>query len=73
MSILHGPAAMKVTADHLRRNAYLYVRQSTLRQVLTNTEVRIILSGNGGPALDLVEPGGAGRRPRNLREGETNR
>jgi DNA invertase Pin-like site-specific DNA recombinase len=29
---------MKVTADHLRRNAYLYVRQSTLRQVLTNTE-----------------------------------
>jgi DNA invertase Pin-like site-specific DNA recombinase len=31
-------AATKVTADHLRRNAYLYVRQSTLRQVLTNTE-----------------------------------
>jgi DNA invertase Pin-like site-specific DNA recombinase len=29
---------MKVTAEHLRRNAYLYVRQSTLRQVLTNTE-----------------------------------
>lgn len=28
----------KVTAEHLRRNAYLYVRQSTLRQVLTNTE-----------------------------------
>jgi DNA invertase Pin-like site-specific DNA recombinase len=36
--ILQGPAAMKVTAEHLRRNAYLYVRQSTLRQVLTNTE-----------------------------------
>jgi DNA invertase Pin-like site-specific DNA recombinase len=34
-----GPqTAMKVTAEHLRRNAYLYVRQSTLRQVLTNTE-----------------------------------
>jgi DNA invertase Pin-like site-specific DNA recombinase len=32
------PATMKVTAEHLRRNAYLYVRQSTLRQVLTNTE-----------------------------------
>jgi DNA invertase Pin-like site-specific DNA recombinase len=30
--------AMKVTADHLRRGAYLYVRQSTLRQVLNNTE-----------------------------------
>jgi DNA invertase Pin-like site-specific DNA recombinase len=29
---------MKVTAEHLRRNAYLYVRQSTLKQVLTNTE-----------------------------------
>jgi len=28
----------KVTEDHLRRDAYLYVRQSTLRQVLENTE-----------------------------------
>jgi DNA invertase Pin-like site-specific DNA recombinase len=28
----------KVTADHLRRDAYLYVRQSTLRQVLENAE-----------------------------------
>ena len=28
----------KVTADHLSRNAYLYVRQSTLRQVVENTE-----------------------------------
>lgn len=28
----------KVTADHLKRNAYLYVRQSTLRQVFKNTE-----------------------------------
>jgi DNA invertase Pin-like site-specific DNA recombinase len=28
----------KVTADHLRRDAYLYVRQSTVRQVLENTE-----------------------------------
>ncbi|MGO8956479.1 MAG: recombinase family protein [Streptosporangiaceae bacterium] len=32
-----GPAS-KVTAGHLARAAYLYVRQSTLRQVLTNTE-----------------------------------
>lgn len=29
--------AGKVTADHLRRDAYLYVRQSTLRQVMENT------------------------------------
>lgn len=28
----------KITADHLRRRAYLYVRQSTLRQVFENTE-----------------------------------
>ena len=31
-------AAHKVSAAHLARTAYLYVRQSTLRQVLTNTE-----------------------------------
>src|SRR6266536_3435916 len=31
-------AASKVTASHLARTAYLYVRQSTLRQVLNNTE-----------------------------------
>lgn len=30
--------AGKVTNTHLARTAYLYVRQSTLRQVLTNTE-----------------------------------
>jgi len=28
----------KVTAEHLQRAAYLYIRQSTLRQVLENTE-----------------------------------
>jgi len=28
----------KVTNLHLRRNAYLYIRQSTLRQVFENTE-----------------------------------
>jgi hypothetical protein len=28
----------KVTTQHLQRAAYLYVRQSTLRQVLENTE-----------------------------------
>ena len=31
-------ADTKVTADHLRRDAYLYVRQSTMRQVVENTE-----------------------------------
>jgi DNA invertase Pin-like site-specific DNA recombinase len=28
----------KVTADHLRRDAYLYVRQSSLKQVVNNRE-----------------------------------
>lgn len=31
-------AERKVRAEHLRRRAYLYVRQSTLRQVIENTE-----------------------------------
>ncbi|MFC1526212.1 recombinase family protein [Candidatus Latescibacterota bacterium] len=31
-------ADTKVTASHLRRDAYLYVRQSTVRQVVENTE-----------------------------------
>ena len=29
---------LKVTADHIQRDAYLYVRQSTLRQVAENGE-----------------------------------
>src|SRR5437667_78885 len=33
-----GEAHQKVTTAHLKRNAYLYVRQSTIRQVLENTE-----------------------------------
>lgn len=33
-----SPHPSKVTADHLRRNAYLYIRQSTLKQVMENTE-----------------------------------
>ena len=32
------PIHQKVTASHLRRDAYLYVRQSTVRQVFENTE-----------------------------------
>lgn len=31
-------APFKVTASHIKRNAYLYVRQSTVRQVFENTE-----------------------------------
>ena len=31
-------ASQKVTASHLKRSAYLYVRQSTMRQVFENTE-----------------------------------
>jgi DNA invertase Pin-like site-specific DNA recombinase len=31
-------AHQKVKPTHLKRTAYLYVRQSTLRQVLENTE-----------------------------------
>jgi hypothetical protein len=33
-----APAGSKVSAAHLRRDAYLYIRQSTIKQVLTNTE-----------------------------------
>jgi len=32
------PAHQKVTPSHLRRDAYLYIRQSTVRQVFENTE-----------------------------------
>jgi hypothetical protein len=31
-------AQTKVTVEHLRRDAYLYVRQSSLHQVVHNTE-----------------------------------
>ena len=31
-------AHQKMKTSHLKRNAYLYVRQSTLRQVIENTE-----------------------------------
>jgi DNA invertase Pin-like site-specific DNA recombinase len=36
-----GTAHEKVSAEHLKRNAYLYIRQSTLRQVFENTESTI--------------------------------
>ncbi len=35
---MSAETTMKVTASHLARTAFLYVRQSTVRQVLTNTE-----------------------------------
>lgn len=31
-------AHQKVLTTHLKRNAYLYIRQSTMRQVMENTE-----------------------------------
>ncbi len=31
-------AVSKITANHLKRTAYLYIRQSTVRQVFENTE-----------------------------------
>jgi DNA invertase Pin-like site-specific DNA recombinase len=38
MSAAAPAAVAKVTASHLARAAYLYVRQSTMRQVVSNTE-----------------------------------
>lgn len=38
MNAITGALHHKVTASHLMREAYLYVRQSTLRQVFENTE-----------------------------------
>jgi DNA invertase Pin-like site-specific DNA recombinase len=35
---MNEPSASKVTASHLKRHAYLYVRQSSLRQLIENTE-----------------------------------
>ncbi|MCP2223707.1 hypothetical protein M2226_009478 [Bradyrhizobium elkanii] len=35
---MNSEASQKITATHLSRMAYLYVRQSTLRQVFENTE-----------------------------------
>lgn len=36
--MLSNEQHQKVTSSHLKRNAYLYVRQSTIRQVFENTE-----------------------------------
>ena len=54
----------KVTAEHLSRTAYLYVRQSTLRQVHTNTESAQRQYALRQRAIQLGWPGRADRRDR---------
>ncbi|MEU4234854.1 recombinase family protein [Nonomuraea sp. NPDC026600] len=49
--------AVKVTATHLARDAYLYVRQSSLKQVLNNTESAVRQYGLTERALALGWPG----------------
>ncbi|MER6121465.1 recombinase family protein [Streptomyces sp. NPDC001795] len=55
MNDLFGPAA-KVTAGHLARDAYLYVRQSSLKQVLNNTESTVRQYGLKERAVRLGWP-----------------
>jgi len=38
LSTYAGVGAVKVTATHLQRAAYVYIRQSTLKQVTENQE-----------------------------------
>jgi len=51
--MLPDTAASKVTAAHLCRTAYLYVRQSSLKQVLHNTESAIRQYDLRGKAIAL--------------------
>ncbi|UQA91342.1 recombinase family protein [Streptomyces halobius] len=55
MDPLFGPAA-KVTAAHLARDAYLYIRQSSLKQVLNNTESTVRQYGLKERAIALGWP-----------------
>ncbi len=48
-----GGRENKVSAQHLQRNAYLYVRQSTMRQVVENTESTIRQYALRGRAVAL--------------------
>ena len=48
-----GTTSSKVTAAHLSRTALLYVRQSTLKQVLNNTESAIRQYDLRGKAVAL--------------------
>ncbi len=50
----------KVRASHLKRDAYLYVRQSTLRQVFENTESTKRQYALRDRAVALGWPAGAG-------------
>ena len=52
-----GATHQKVNAGHLKRNAYLYVRQSTLRQVFENTESTKRQYGLRQHAIALGWPG----------------
>jgi hypothetical protein len=63
MESLFGPAA-KVTAAHLAQDAYLYIRQSSLKQVVNNTEPSPssnVLVGGSGVALSRGARAGRGR------------
>ena len=51
--MLPDTAASKVTAAHLCRTAYLYVRQSSLKQVIHNTESAIRQYDLRGKAIAL--------------------
>ena len=51
--MLPDTAASKVTAAHLSRTALLYVRQSSLKQVLHNTESAIRQYDLRGKAISL--------------------
>ena len=51
--MLPDTAASKVTAAHLSRTAFLYVRQSSLKQVLRNTESAIRQYDLRGKAISL--------------------
>ncbi len=51
--MLPGTAASKVTAAHLSRRALLYVRQSSLKQVIHNTESAIRQYDLRGKAVGL--------------------
>src|SRR5215831_6094457 len=55
--MLPNTAASKVTAAHLSRTAYLYVRQSSLKQVIHNTESAIRQYDLRGKAISLGRAG----------------
>jgi hypothetical protein len=67
--------ASKITTSHLSRAAYLYVRQSTLRQVMENTEStqrqyalrqRAVALGSGEWPGGIAPPGSRRTRRKSL-------